>query len=424
MASIVATPEPGFSPPRMRLDVSADGGATLQSVSVTRGGRRLRQATFPGGATAVAYDYEMPYGVPVTYEATGTTVGAFTTEWSESWANLSAWTGDVGLWSVSSGEARTTEHDRSITRTASQDIGKVTLSGTPEWIAVDLLSATGATVATIEYLTGYASVRLKAGTQSVPSGLAGGPASVSISGSRVTVQGTAGWRLSLPSTTPVRRVRLRSLVFNQGGTAKIGAVAVAPSPTSAGFTATVTAAVAAEGAWLVHPVQPAGRSVCIGESQWRPDGINIDPSSMSSASRTSNTVLLRPVGRAGAVAIGEGIRSRSAWPLVLLTHTLEHLDQLNSILDDGQVLLLRSPAGWRWGHPDGWYAVGDTSEDRIVENVLAPDRRVTLPLEAAEEPVVQQQPAWSWADVYLNYETWSDVMAAYPTWSALLAGPQ
>lgn len=427
MASIVATPEPGFSPPRVRLDVSATAGTTLSAVEVRRDGRLLRQSVFPGGTSATVYDYEAPYGTPVTYTASGTTAGAYTNEWSESWANLSNWTGDTGDWTVVSGSARATVDNKSLTRMATADIGRVTLASNTGYVAILLLNAAGNEVARLEYSSVFGGMRLWVGSaNTAATGVVAGPVTITISSGTVTARGSAGpgWVLSLPLSSAVRGVRARSFFPSVSNPATVGTIAVAPNSTTVPYSESTTTTLTTDAAWLVHPVQPAGRSVCIGTGQWRPDGVNVDPSSMASASRGSNAVALSPVGRTGSVVISEGNRPRRAWSLVLLTHRLEDLAALNGLLDDEQVLLLRSPASWVWGHPDGWWSVGETSEERIADHVLSPDRRITLPLIPAEEPVVQQQPAWAWADVNTNYATWSDVMAAFPTWSDLLVGPQ
>lgn len=424
MTSIVATPEPGFSPPRVRLAVTATAGTTLSAVEVRRDGRVLRQPVFPGGTTATVYDYEAPYGTPVTYTASGTTAGAYTNEWSESWASLANWTGDTSSWSVSGGKAASTVEARTIKRMALAPIGRVVLGADPAFVDVGLLDQNGTEVARLDYLTGYAVVRLWVGSSNTAATYAGGAATLTLTDGRVVARGS-NWELSLPLAAQVRGVSVKSALGNTAGAvAQIGSVAVAPNSTTVFYSELTTATLAADSAWLVHPVQPAGRSACIGKSEWRPDGVNVSPESMATATRGSNAVTLNPVGRTGSVVISEGTRPRKAWSLILLTHRLEDLAALNGLLDDEQVLLLRSPAEWTWGHPDGWWAVGEASEDRIADHVLSLDRRVTLPLIPAEEPVVQQQPAWTWSDVMTHYATWADVAAAFETYSDLLNGPQ
>jgi hypothetical protein len=74
--ALVATPQPGNIPPRVRLDVTATGTPTVAAVTVTRldpDGRWRRVRTADDGpqpltsGTATLYDPEAPAGTPVTY---------------------------------------------------------------------------------------------------------------------------------------------------------------------------------------------------------------------------------------------------------------------------------------------------------------------------------------------------------------------
>jgi hypothetical protein len=74
--ALVATPQPGNIPPRVRLDVTATGTPTVTAVTVTRldpDGRWRRVRTADDGpqpltsGAATLYDSEAPAGSPVTY---------------------------------------------------------------------------------------------------------------------------------------------------------------------------------------------------------------------------------------------------------------------------------------------------------------------------------------------------------------------
>lgn len=73
---ITATPEPSYSPPRIRLDVTSDQASVLV-YRVAPDGTRSLVRTYDGGpltisaGTALMYDNEAPYGVSVTYTADG-----------------------------------------------------------------------------------------------------------------------------------------------------------------------------------------------------------------------------------------------------------------------------------------------------------------------------------------------------------------
>lgn len=82
----------------------------MSSVSVWRneGGVQtpLRVQPSAGFDSRVVYDYEAPYGTPVTYSwaTTYTDPAAYAAVWSEAWAALSSWTAVGSSWAVSGGK--------------------------------------------------------------------------------------------------------------------------------------------------------------------------------------------------------------------------------------------------------------------------------------------------------------------------------
>lgn len=78
-ATIVATAEPGATPPRVRLDVTTNQ-STITLYRVAQDGTRTPVRSYDGGpfpvsgGTLVAYDSEVPLGLPFTYTADGTGV--------------------------------------------------------------------------------------------------------------------------------------------------------------------------------------------------------------------------------------------------------------------------------------------------------------------------------------------------------------
>src|SRR5690606_30120001 len=61
------TPEPLNVPPRVRIDIDSEGDEFLE-LTVLRDGRPIRQQPAVGGLTETfTYDYEAPFGRPVTY---------------------------------------------------------------------------------------------------------------------------------------------------------------------------------------------------------------------------------------------------------------------------------------------------------------------------------------------------------------------
>ena len=100
---------PAFSPPRNQIDISVPVGAIMDTVSVWRvlSGQRtdLRAQPSSGFTDRTVFDYECPYGMPVTYgwEASYIDSSVITEVWEELWASLSAWTVSGGSWSVAAG---------------------------------------------------------------------------------------------------------------------------------------------------------------------------------------------------------------------------------------------------------------------------------------------------------------------------------
>lgn len=74
--TLTATPEPDYTQPRIRLDVNDEAVTPITSVTITRqdaSGRTATVRTSDGGpltvsgGVAIVWDYEAPFGEPVTY---------------------------------------------------------------------------------------------------------------------------------------------------------------------------------------------------------------------------------------------------------------------------------------------------------------------------------------------------------------------
>jgi len=74
--TVTATPEPGNVPPRVRLNITDTGTPAVTAVTPTRlnpDGSTVPVRTYDGNpltltsGTGLLYDYEMPYGAPVSY---------------------------------------------------------------------------------------------------------------------------------------------------------------------------------------------------------------------------------------------------------------------------------------------------------------------------------------------------------------------
>jgi len=170
------------------------------------------------------------------------------------------------------------------------------------------------------------------------------------------------------------------------------------------------------GVWLIHPTTP-GLSLRIDS----PDkaGIFVLSGTRRDVTRPASRVVFSPPGRDRSVVYPMGPRALPDWTLELATPTLELRDSLVSLLSDNATLLLRVPFGYGDGSrdvPDGWYSVGDETENRPG----ASDWRVSiLPLTPTAEPPVRLAPVFTWGDLVLSY-TWGHLLPH--TWLDVLAG--
>jgi hypothetical protein len=75
MASITVTAQPDYGPPRNVIGVHADTGRIFETLEITRRQEGMeslvRRQPIAGTSDATVYDYEMPYGTPVSYQASG-----------------------------------------------------------------------------------------------------------------------------------------------------------------------------------------------------------------------------------------------------------------------------------------------------------------------------------------------------------------
>ena len=207
------------------------------------------------------------------------------------------------------------------------------------------------------------------------------------------------------------------------GTTSIGTIAVTPSVAAETFYEVTTATLNIDQAWLIHPAQPAlSVSVDAGPNAWRDVGLNVDIASSQQTTAQSAVTLHNPVGRTRTVAIATGNRYEPEWQFVLLAPTLDDRDDVTAILRDQTPLLLRSPDSFGWDLPDGYYAIGDVSYDRVTPALQQPYRRITLPLTPSDPPVVRVATDRTWNTVVEQNDTWADVPLRYGTWDDLVLG--
>ena len=203
--------------------------------------------------------------------------------------------------------------------------------------------------------------------------------------------------------------------------ARVGQIVETPAGTPQSFDETVSSSVAVDGVWLLHPASPS-LSVCVQTVDWRDDGVNIALQTKQQTSRPAVSTAHTIVGRPRPVVITTGDRQDGLWSLVLYTNTTVDRDSVIALITDQTPLLLRSPTEIDFDLPDGWYSVGDVTEDRVYEPLVYPHKVITLPLQPVDEPVVHRGVTNTWADVLTRYATWQDVLDGNDTWLDVLAG--
>ena len=204
--TFTATPQPANIPPRVRMDFDTDDPlAFFSTLSVTRDGKSIREQPVLGGTEAFAFDYEMPFGVPVTYHATGTFVLPVDPDWTESWASLAAWSGDTGSFSVASGNASSSVINAKITRDATGEIQRLSVTN-PVYVRVEFLNSVSIVVASVE-VTDKVTVT---GSTTPVQVTGSGTFDVTLSADTIAVNGS-GWSVTNDYDDTATKVRVVSL---------------------------------------------------------------------------------------------------------------------------------------------------------------------------------------------------------------------
>jgi hypothetical protein len=481
--SITVIPDPAFSPPRMRIDlqsqgtmpVPADGLLTLDqaqavaqadgytltptadpllyTVSGTPGDYLAVPGTVPtsmifnslslyrvqagqrtlvrsqpgsGGSVAFAYDYEAPYGVPVTYEADETLVQSGpVTEWAETWSDLSEWTIAQGDASVSGGEL-------TLIGTLG-DSGVVTRglagSGGYRITAADVQPGGGSILARWGSSYGTAGVAIEDAThvtvfcesstkQYVIPAADSYQVEIDVVGLLVsfTINGTT-WTMNRADNVNPYRVE----ITGPGSTALFGgAVAAAAFTASTAATkvteVSVPETLAPASGWLVHPLVPA-LSVPVSTT----DRTLIGVQDIGDVTQASTATVHKILGQAAPIVSRSGPRLGDALTLTLALRNPAQKAQLAALLADQTPVLIRMldpDLDWE----DGFYSVGDLGLSRFAQNTQVKRRTATLPLQATQSPAgTIQNPGWSYAAVAIAYSSYNAVAEAYATYADLAA---
>jgi hypothetical protein len=115
--------------------------------------------------------------------------------------------------------------------------------------------------------------------------------------------------------------------------------------------------------------------------------------------------------------------------LVLKITGADELEDINTLLDDGQVLMLRTPASYvGWGNR--YLQFGDVEYETLTRAGDDGRFHLTLPWIEVSRPagLAQGGLGFRWLDVYsgnsvfAGYGRWSDLIAANPTWADVING--
>src|SRR5690606_36211496 len=393
---------------RVRIDIDSEGDEFLE-LTVLRDGRPIRQQPAVGGLTETfTYDYEAPFGRPVTYSVTGKT-----TDWveafSEDWSDLSGWeevfpSAVSGGWLTSGWVYRDDVVPSSgVFRIVFEDETFLDPDG-GGYVGVD----TGG----VSLGGGGTQLRLRTSSDLAVPVDAGNPVVLEFSNDRSTVtlsQGTS--RISTATLPYGPRLHARG---------SVGGFSVEAPGTVNDVSDVKATTLNVSAAYLIHPITPTLSTPI--ETFTTSGDIRVADTTDQTRAHAARQAVYQPDGRREAVAYPLGPRSAGAWTLVLNTRTLDARNRVMQLLDDQAPLLLRSPADAGWDLPDGWYAVGDVESSRPVNIAGHQWRQITLPLTRVAEPPVQLAPSFTWGDLKLRGFTWGDLLNGGFTWHDLLMG--
>lgn len=414
--TLIATPEPNNIPPRVRLDMATnDPTKSFSVLSVKRDGKVIREQPFPGSAVALAYDYEAPFGIPVTYSMSGemvTPVPSFAT----TWPNLSGWSTVSGSPAVAGGNLVSGRVSRTLTLPAT---GKLTLSG-----PIDTSSGSGqsdggniSVGAGLNVSRSFSSPGTFITFNGVTKGIA------TPTGPLVLTWDTDGLRINGSSLMPGAWNATSNVVQAGVQGAAVPGFSIESTGVGTHFSASDTDTLNSPTAWLIHPSQPSlSKQIDQGPSFSDASPTYVDASTAGVRTSQAQSTVHRPVGRSRPVVITSGPRQADEWSLILGTPTSELRNGIRAIVDDQTPLLLRAPASFDWDLPDDWYSIGDVSMNRSDSPFVDELTTVTLPLTPVDEPIVRQGALWTYGTDLLAHPTYADSLAALPTYLDRLAG--
>lgn len=202
--TLTLTPQPAHTPPRMLVEIAEDDPLiALQSLELFRNGSPCRFKPLLTAQSAIAFDYDAEFDVPLLYRADA--IGVDTNpEFDETWPDLAAWLGSG--WAVAAGVASSTTPAAVIYRDLASPLTVLDVVA-PTNHTLQLADAdTDTTLASIK-VTPDGKVLL-AGTTGAAVSVAGtGDYTIHVAGSSISVEGT-GWSAQAPFAGAVTRIRL------------------------------------------------------------------------------------------------------------------------------------------------------------------------------------------------------------------------
>jgi hypothetical protein len=421
--TFTVTPQPPVNPadkPRVRIDIDSDDPAKpFTALTIYRDGKKLREQPFVGSSATVLYDYEAPFGVPVTYSAEGLTPASPTTVFATSWPNLTGWTTEAGSPSVSGGMLRgsAASLDRVARTVATPASGKVVLD-TPmlpsSMLALGNVTLTASQSAglPIRYVT-FGGTTMNFAHSSGPLTFQWGPDGSTI----ITADGT--WSTSATLTLLSGRVAASANVDG-----RVPGFTMADLGTLVPFTASSSATLDVTETWLIHPSQPSLSMMIDGGPDADPwNDVYIDSATASRKTSATKRAVHEIEGAELDIVITNGPRAADEWNMVVSAATIAQKNGLRALTRDESPLLLRSPPASGLDLPDGFYSVGNVDVDRLANPTVSQRTNTTLPLKPVGEPIVRVGALWTAGDVLTNYATGQDVLDDFDTSLDLLAGP-
>jgi hypothetical protein len=161
--------------------------------------------------------------------------------------------------------------------------------------------------------------------------------------------------------------------------------------------------------WLGHPGKPS--------LNFRPLVREFKLGAMA-ARATVHSVISR------RLPVGQSLRRSSyAGTLELRITTGEELVALETILDDGHVLLYRAPATWI-NHGTRYLQIADVAVENVTRAAADGRFTVMLPWTEVARPagLAQAGLGFAWTDVMTAYANWNALRSANATWADVING--